>query len=67
VNLQQQRSPRGLASIDIDPKAIPPKHSYRSARYFILGEFARLCLGALGLCGRLGGQRVARKPSSKSA
>jgi hypothetical protein len=28
--------------IDIDPKAIPPNRTYRSARYFSRGEFARL-------------------------
>jgi hypothetical protein len=29
------------------PEAIPPKRTYRRARYFSRGEFARLCLDAL--------------------
>jgi uncharacterized protein YciW len=51
VNFQQQRSPRGLVSIDSDPKAIPPKRTYRSARYFSRAKFARLCLEALRKAG----------------
>jgi hypothetical protein len=39
-----------LVCIDIDPKAIPPKRTYRSARYFSRGEFARLAY-----CGGAGG------------
>ena len=30
-----------------DSEAIPPKRTYRRARYFSRGEFARLCLDAL--------------------
>jgi hypothetical protein len=40
-----------LVCIDIDPKAIPPKRTYRSARYFSRGEFARLCPEALRKAG----------------
>src|SRR5258708_32704530 len=30
-----------------DPEAIPPKRTYRRARYFSRGEFARLCMDEL--------------------
>jgi hypothetical protein len=36
-----------IFSPDTDPEAIPPKRTYRRARYFSRGEFARLCLDAL--------------------
>jgi hypothetical protein len=36
-----------IFSPDADPEAIPPKRTYRRARYFSRGEFARLCLDAL--------------------
>jgi hypothetical protein len=36
-----------IFSPDMDPEAIPPKRTYRRARYFSRGEFARLCLDAL--------------------
>ena len=32
-----------IFSPDIDPEAIPPKRTYRRARYFSRGEFGRLC------------------------
>lgn len=36
-----------IFSPNTDPEAIPPKRTYRRARYFSRGEFARLCLDAL--------------------
>src|SRR5258707_9143745 len=36
-----------IFSPEIDPEAIPPKRTYRRARYFSRGEFARLCVDAL--------------------
>jgi hypothetical protein len=36
-----------IFSPETDPEAIPPKRTYRRARYFSRGEFARLCLDAL--------------------
>jgi hypothetical protein len=36
-----------IFSPDTDPEAIPPRRTYRRARYFSRGEFARLCLDAL--------------------
>jgi hypothetical protein len=36
-----------IFSPDTDPEAIPAKRTYRRARYFSRGEFARLCLDAL--------------------
>jgi hypothetical protein len=36
-----------IFSPDADPEAIPAKRTYRRARYFSRGEFARLCLDAL--------------------
>ena len=36
-----------IFSPNMDPEAIPPKRTYRRARYFSRGEFARLCLDAL--------------------
>jgi hypothetical protein len=36
-----------IFSPETDPETIPPKRTYRRARYFSRGEFARLCLDAL--------------------
>jgi hypothetical protein len=36
-----------IFSPDTDPEAIPPKRTYRRARYFSRGEFARLCMDEL--------------------
>jgi hypothetical protein len=36
-----------IFSPETDPEAIPPKRTYRRARYFSRGEFARLCLDEL--------------------
>ena len=36
-----------IFSPDIDPETIPPKRTYRRARYFGRGEFARLCQDTL--------------------
>jgi|SRR5580693_3279305 hypothetical protein len=36
-----------IFSPETDPESIPPKRTYRRARYFSRGEFARLCLDAL--------------------
>jgi hypothetical protein len=36
-----------IFSPEMDPQAIPPKRTYRRARYFSRSEFARLCLDAL--------------------
>jgi hypothetical protein len=36
-----------IFSPDTDPEAIPAKRTYRRARYFSRGEFARLCMDEL--------------------
>src|ERR1700687_1336393 len=36
-----------IFSPDTDPEAIPAKRTYRVARYFSRGEFARLCMDEL--------------------
>lgn len=36
-----------IFSPDMNPQAIPAKRTYRRARYFSRGEFARLCIDAL--------------------
>lgn len=36
-----------IFSPEMDPEAIPPKRTYRRARYFNRGEFARLCADTL--------------------
>lgn len=36
-----------IFSPETDPEAIPAKRTYRRARYFARGEFARLCLETL--------------------
>src|ERR1019366_7341546 len=36
-----------IFSPETDPQAIPAKRTYRRARYFSRGEFARLCLDEL--------------------
>ena len=36
-----------IFSPETDPEAIPPRRTYRRSRYFMRGEFARLCLDEL--------------------
>ena len=36
-----------IFSPDTDPEAIPPRRTYRRSRYFMRGEFARLCQAEL--------------------